>query len=63
MRVMKVMIDTNELAEILGVNRRTASKLIRQVMDEMKAEGLYVISTKPLRVPRERVMKKIGVNL
>lgn len=57
------MIDTNELAEILGVNRRTASKLIRQVMDEMKAEGLYVISTKPLRVPRERVMKKIGVNL
>lgn len=63
MRDMKVMIDTNELAEILGVNRRTASKLIRQVMDEMKAEGLYVISTKPLRVPRERVMKKIGVNL
>lgn len=57
------MIDTNELAEILGVNRRTASKLIRQVMDEMKVEGLYVISTKPLRVPRERVMKKIGVNL
>lgn len=57
------MIDTNELAEILGVNRRTASKLIRQVMDEMKAEGLYVISTKPLRVPRERVMRKIGVKL
>jgi phage anti-repressor protein len=60
---MSVMIDTNELAEMLGVSKRNASKLIREVMEEMKAQGLYVISTKPLRAPREKVMKKIGVKL
>ena len=57
------MIDTNELAEMLGVSKRNASKLIREVMEEMKAQGLYVISTKLLRAPREKVMKKIGVKL
>lgn len=57
------MIDTNELAEMLGVSKRNASKLIREVMEEMKAKGLYVIATKPLRAPREKVMEKIGVKL
>ena len=57
------MIDTNELAEMLGVSKRNASKLIREVMEEMKAQGLYVIATKPLRAPREKVMEKIGVKL
>ena len=57
------MIDTNELAEMLGVSKRNASKLIREVMEEMKAQGLYVIATKPLRAPRKKVMEKIGVKL
>lgn len=63
MQVMKVMIDTNELSALLGINRRNASKLIREVMAEMRAEGLYVLNTKPLRAPRERVLEKIGVKL
>lgn len=58
---MNVMIDTNELAELLGVSKRSASKLIREVQAEMQREGLYIISTKPLKAPREKVFRKIGV--
>ena len=46
---MKMYITANEVAELLGVSRGYAYKVIRGLNDELKAKGFRVISGK---VPR-----------
>lgn len=55
------MIDTIELAEMLGITRRTASEIIRLVNAELQSKGFYVLTTRPARAPRNEVLKKLHI--
>lgn len=52
---MKMYITADEVAELLGVSRGYAYKVIRGLNDELKAKGLRVISGK---VPRKYFQEK-----
>ena len=53
---MKMYITADEVAELLGVSRGYAYKVIRGLNDELKAKGFRVISGK---VPRKYFRKNI----
>ena len=62
----KVMISGKELADLLTIREYRANKIIRLINDELKAEGYYVLETRPPQAPFERVkhhLKKMGINL
>ena len=52
---MKMYITADEVAELLGVSRGYAYKVIRGLNDELKAKGFRVISGK---VPRKYFQEK-----
>jgi sugar-specific transcriptional regulator TrmB len=52
---MKMYITADEVAELLGVSRGYAYKVIRVLNDELKAKGFRVISGK---VPRKYFQEK-----
>lgn len=52
---MKMYITADEVAELHGVSRGYAYKVIRGVNDELKAKGFRVISGK---VPRKYFQEK-----
>ena len=52
---MKMYITADEVAELLGVSRGYAYKVIRGLNDELKANGFRVISGK---VPRKYFQEK-----
>ena len=52
---MKMYITADEVAELLGVSRGYAYKVIRGLNDELKAKGFRVISGK---VPRKFFQEK-----
>ena len=58
-----LMISSLELAKLLDVPVRQASKVIHEVNRELEERGVYVFKTKTPRAPREKVMKKRGVKL
>ena len=47
-----------DMYRIFPVTRRQASAFIREIADEMEAEGLPPIRTRPLMVPTARVIAK-----
>lgn len=52
---MKMYVTADEVAELLGVSRGYAYKVIRGLNDELKAKGFRVISGK---VPRKYFQEK-----
>ena len=57
---MKMYITADEVAELLGVSRGYAYKVIRGLNDELKAKGFRVISGK---VPRKYFQEKYYINI
>lgn len=56
-----LLITSTELAELLHINKRQASKLINEVNKELEQKGIYVFHTKPARAPRKTVLERIGL--
>ena len=56
-----LMINSVELAEMLGVTKRQASRVINEVNKELSEKGVYVFYTRPPRAPRKEVLRKIGI--
>ena len=57
----KLLIDKHELAQLLGIPKRAAAKIINRVNYELKQEGRYVIETKTPKAPRQRVFELLGL--
>lgn len=53
---MKMYITADEVAELLGVSRGYAYKVIRGLNDELKAKGFRVISGKVPRMMLSRLV-------
>lgn len=56
-----LMISSLELAKLLDVPVRQASKVIHEVNRELEERGVYVFKTKPPRAPRKEVLRKVGI--
>ena len=54
-------IDTQELADLLGVSTRQASRILREVNAELQRDGYIVLNTRPLKAPRTKVMERLGL--
>ena len=54
-------IDTQELANMLGVPTRQATKILREVNAELQRDGYLVLNTRPLKAPRNKVMERLGL--
>lgn len=54
---MKVMITSRELAEMLTIKEYRARKIIRLINEELKADGYYVMNTRPPQAPTYKVME------
>lgn len=59
--MQQIMISSLELAELLNVPVRQASKVIHEVNRELEEKGIYVFKTKVPRAPRKEVLRKVGV--
>lgn len=59
--MQQMMISSLELAELLNVPVRQASKVIHEVNRELEEKGIYVFKTKVPRAPRKEVLRKVGV--
>ena len=57
----QLMISSVELAKLLEVPQRQATRVIREVNEELRARGVYVFNTKPPKAPRKEVFRKIGI--
>ena len=63
---MKAMMNSEELAALLTIKPYRARAIIRQINDEMRAAGYYVMNTRPPQAPSAKVLqylKKMGINL
>lgn len=56
-----LMISSVELAKLLDVPVRQASKVIHEVNRELEGKGVYVFKTKTPRAPRREVLRKVGI--
>lgn len=56
-----LMISSLELAKLLDVPVRQASKVIHEVNRELEEKGVYVFKTKTPRAPRREVLRKVGI--
>ena len=56
-----LMISSLELAKLLDVPVRQASKVIHEVNRELEERGVYVFKTKIPRAPRREVLRKVGI--
>lgn len=61
MRNAKPMIDSVELAELLGCTKRQASVIIQLVNDDLAEQGAYTLNTRPPRAPRMMVYQKLHI--
>jgi hypothetical protein len=55
---MKALLGVNEVADICHVKMSKAYSIIRQINDEMEANGYLVIKG---RVNREYLFKRLGI--
>ena len=58
-----LMISSLELAELLDIPVRHASRVIREVNKELEARGIYVFKAKIPRAPRQMVLQKLGIEV
>ena len=58
-----LMISSVELAKLLEVPQRQATRVIREVNEELRAKGVYVFNTKPPKAPAQKVFEKIGIEV
>lgn len=58
---MKPFIDSVELAEMCGISQKQATEIIKEVQQELKEKGVYIIKRRPMIAPRKEVFRKIGV--
>lgn len=62
---MKTMMNSKELAELLTIKEYRARAIIRQINEELKASGYYVMNTRPPQAPSGKVLEyleKMGIN-
>jgi len=57
------MISTNELADLLGIPKRQAGKVIKAVNEDLEKEGVFVFKTRPAKAPTEWVFKKLRMKV
>lgn len=60
---MNLMISTNELADLLGIPKRQASKVIKAVNEDLAKQGVFVFNTRPMKAPTEWVFKKLHMKV
>ena len=59
------MMNSKELAEFLSIKPYRARQIIRQINDDLKACGYYVMNTRPPQAPSGKVLQyleKMGIN-
>lgn len=59
--MVKVFIDAVELADLLGVTERIATKVISDTNKRIEQAGGYVINTRPPKAPRAKVYELLGI--
>lgn len=57
----KLMIDTSELSELLGITNRKANDILREVNNELKEQGYLIVNTRPLKAPRKIVLERLNI--
>ena len=63
---MKVLITSEELAEVLDIKPYLARRLIRGSQEMARQKGLIILNTRPISAPYEIVatyLKKMGIKL
>lgn len=60
---MNIMISSVELAEMLGIPKRQAGKVIQAVNEDLKKEGAFVLNTRPAKAPTDLVFKKLRIKV
>lgn len=55
-------ITTKEVAILANCNIKYARNIANEIKREMEDAGIPVVTTKPLRVPTERVLKKLHIS-
>lgn len=59
---MTKTITTAELATLLNITQRQASKILRTVNEELQREGFITLNTRPLKAPRHQVLTRLGLS-
>ena len=59
-------MNSKELAEFLSIRPYRARQIIRLINEELKADGYYVMNTRPPQAPSGKVLEyleKMGINV
>lgn len=59
------MMNAEELAEMLTIKKYRARQIIRQINNELKAEGYHVMNTRPPQAPTKKVreyLERMGID-
>lgn len=54
---MHTMTNSKELAELLTIKEYRAKQIIRAINEQLKADGYYVLNTRPPQAPTNKVME------
>ena len=55
----KLYVSATEIRSVYPLTEKGCRKLMHDIIAEMEAEGMPQISTRPLLVPTERVLKRL----
>lgn len=55
-------ITAKDICIIADCNIKYARDIAKSIADEMEREGVPIVSTRPLRVPTERVLRTLHIN-
>lgn len=59
--INKPFITKKEM-EQFGFNEKKASKFANKILNDMKAENVPIISTRPMLLPTQRVLAILGID-
>lgn len=55
---MKYFLTADDICEILGIGKQKAYKIIREINNELKAQGYMIVQG---RVNKKRFFEKVGI--
>lgn len=55
-------ISTDEIQRLAPIGKREAVKIRDSILLDMREEGMHRFATRPILVPTERVLEKLGLS-
>lgn len=61
--INKPWLDTDDLMVILPLGRTAVNNFRKSITDEMDANNEFYFNTRPILVPREKVIQKMNIDV